>query len=201
MRIIRCAVFSWDSVNYLCALMPISFASFWSFNYVAHLESFCARAIYLYYCAFWTSLFLRILDLSYFCTFWISLFLRILNSINYDCPCIHFIFAQYYFQYFANFLHPSFLNQSIILHFANFLRSSLMDQGLLHFANIIHLFIDQGFSHSANILHSSFHRSGLFLHFANIIHPSFHWSRPFSCISRIAYIHLFIVQGLFLLHF
>ena len=107
--------------------------------------------------------------------------LRILNSINYDCPCIHFIVAQYYFQYFANFLHPSFINQGIILHFANFLQSSLIDQGLLHFANIIHLFIDQGFSHSANILHSSFHRSGLSFAFREYNTSIF-----------------FIVQGLFL---
>ena len=94
--------------------------------------------------------------------------------------------------------HSSIRALFFISHFFFFIHRSLIDQGLLHFANIIHLSIDQGFSHSANILHSSFHRSGLFLHFANIIRPSFHCSRPFSCISRISYIHLFIVQGLFL---
>ena len=138
---------------------------------------------------FGSLLFLRILDLSYFCAFWISLifahfgpflFLRILNSINYDCPCIHFIVAQYYFQYFANFLHPSFIIQSIILHLANFLQSSLIDQGLLYFANVIHLSIDQGFF--------------AFREYLTFIFSSI---RPFSCISRISYIHLFIVQGLF----
>ena len=117
-------------------------------------------------------LLLRIMDL---------LLLRILNSINYDCPCIHFIVAQYYFQYFANFLHPSFIIQSIILHFANFLQSSLIDQGLLHFANVIHLSIDQGFF--------------AFREYLTFIFSSI---RPFFCISRISYIHLFIDQGFFL---
>ena len=127
----------------------------------------------------------------YCCALWTFLLLRILNSINYDCPCIRLIFAQYYFQYFANFLHPSFIIQSIILHFANFLQSSLMDQGLLHFANVIHLSIDQGFFAFREYLtfifssirpffafreyHTSiFSLIRTFLHFANIIHPSFH---------------------------
>jgi len=150
----------------------------------------------------------------YCCALWTFLLLRILNSINYDCPCIHFIFAQYYFQYFANFLHPSFINQGIIFHFANFFihRSSI--RALFYISRIFYshhwlirafcisrmssIFpLIRAFSHSANILHSSFHRSGLFFAFREYHTSIFSLIRAFSCISRASYIHLFIVQGLF----
>ena len=136
----------------------------------------------------------------YCCALWTFLLLRILNSINYDCPCIRLIFAQYYFQYFANFLHPSFIIQSIILHFANFLQSSLMDQGLLHFANVIHLSIDQGFFAFREYLTFIFSSIRPFLHFANIIHPSFHWSGLFLAF-REHHTSIFLLFKAFFLHF
>ena len=119
----------------------------------------------------------------YRCALRTFLLLRILNSINYDCPCLHFIVAHYYSQYFANFfLQPSLINQGIILHFANIIHL-FIDQGFLafreyrtsiihwlgpflHFANIIHLFIDQGFL-AFREYHPSFHCTSIFLHFGH----------------------------------
>ena len=136
----------------------------------------------------------------YCCALWTFLLLRILNSINYDCPCIHFIVAHYFIQYFANFFFTSIIHQSD--HYFTFrelftvvidgsgpfafreCHPSFHGSGLFRIPRIsyIHLFIDQGF----------------LLHFANIIHPSFSLIRAF-CISRISYIHPFIDQG-FSLH-
>ena len=90
--------------------------------------------------------------------------------------------------------HSSIRSLFFISHFF-FFYPSLIDQGLLHFANIIHLSIDQGFSRS-NILHSSFHRSGLFFAFREYHTSIFSLIRAF-CISRISYIHPFIDQGFF----
>ena len=120
MRIFCRAVSFRDSVNYLCALMPISNAPFGPSNSCAPWTFLCSRNLSLllrisdlsifahfgplYFCAFWTSIsfahygplyLLRIMDLYIFCALWTFLLLRILNSINYDCPCKHFIVAHY----------------------------------------------------------------------------------------------------------
>ena len=108
---------------------------------------------------------------SYFCAILFSVFREFFTSIIPQ--------SGHYFS-FRKFFHPSFINQSIILHFANFLQSSLIDQGLLYFANVIHLSIDQGFF--------------AFREYLTFIFSSI---RPFFCISRISYLHPFIDQGLF----
>ena len=150
--------------------------------------------------------------------------MRNLNSINYNCPSIHFLICAL-FSVFREFfvyiqhssiralfyisqksLHSSLINQAVILPFANYLYLSLINQGIFCLSRISSIFsLIKGLLHFANILHSLFHWSGLFLHFANIIHPSFrknHTSnfllfRAFFCNSRKSYIHLFIIQGFF----
>jgi len=157
---------------------------------VVHLEPFCVRAIYLYCYAFRTSLFLRILDLYtfahfgplyllrimdlyIFCALWTFLLLRILNSINYDCPCIHFMFAHIILSISRIFFYNHHSSIRALFYISRISSIFPLIRASLHFANIIHLFINQVFfciSRISYIYHSLIRAFFAFREY----HPSFH---------------------------
>ena len=190
-RIVRWAVFLWDSVNYLCALMPISFAPFDPSISCASWIFLCSRNLSLLlrildlsiFAHFGPLLFLRILDLSYFCAFWTSLifahfgfllFLRILD-LSYFCAFwIQLIMtARVYILLLRNIIFS--ISRIFYIHHSSFRALFYISRTFYSHHWLIRAFcisrmssifpLIRAFSHSANILHSSFHRSGLFLAF------------------------------------
>ena len=124
-----------------------------------------------------------------------------MNSINYNCPSIHFLICALFSvfrEFFVYIQHSSI--RALFYISQKSLHSSLINQGIFCLSRISSIFsLIKGLLHFANILHSLFHWSGLFLHFANIIHPSFYYSGPSLHFANILH-SLFHWSGLFL-HF
>ena len=201
MRIVSCAVFFWDSVNYLCALMPISFAPF---------DPSISCASWIFLCSRNLSLLLRILDLSIFAHFGPFLFLRILNSINYDCPCIHFIVAHYGSFCCCAFWIQLIMTARVYILFLRNIFFSISRIFYIHHSSIRSLFFISHFFFFISIVDWS----GPFAF--REYHPSFHWSglfafreyhtsilsliRAFFCTFLDLFIHFFLCASIFL-HF
>jgi len=146
----------------------------------------------------------------YCCALWTFLLLRILNSINYDCPCIHFMFAHIILSISRIFFYNHHSSIRALFYISRISSIFPLIRASLHFANIIHLFINQGFFAFREYHTSIIHWLGPFLHFANIIHlfidqgffafreyhPSFHCTSIFLHFGHWFYLAAFMFSFL-----